>query len=415
MKRSQMFTKTSKTPPAGEVSKNAQLLIRAGFVHKRMAGVYEYLPLGKQVLDNIVEVIRQEINAIGGQEVSLTALQPKDLWEKTDRWDSQKVDVWFKTKLSAGGEAGLAPTHEEPLTDIMTSFVSSYQDLPAYIYQFQTKFRNELRAKSGLMRGREFLMKDLYDFSLNEQEHNEFYNQARAAYVKIFERLGLGDITYPTFASGGIFAQFSEEFQMLSPVGEDKIYVHNTQKLAVNQEVWSDETMKILGTKMSDFREEKAVELGNIFHLGTKYSEPLGLKFNDQNGQVQYAYMGCYGIGPSRLMGAIAEHFADERGLVWSAQVAPAKVYLINIEDDDSVVKFTTEVYQKLLKSGVTVIWDDRAVRVGEKFADADLMGIPFRVVASRKLGAKIELKSRTEDDQKTVEIAGLLDILKNR
>jgi prolyl-tRNA synthetase len=297
------------------------------------------------VLDNIVEIIRQEINAIGGQEVLLTALQPKELWQKTDRWDSQKVDIWFKTTLSSGGEAGLAPTHEEPLTDIMTNFVSSYHDLPIYAYQFQTKFRNELRSKSGLMRGREFLMKDLYDFSRSQAEHDEFYDKARAAYVTIFERLALGDITYPTFASGGIFAQFSEEFQMLSPVGEDRIYVHNSQKLAVNQEVWNDETMKILGTKMDDFHEERGVELGNIFHLGTKYSEPLGLKFNDENGQVHYAYMGCYGIGPSRLMGAIAEHFADEKGLVWPAAVAPAQVYLINIEnDDESVVKFTTDV-----------------------------------------------------------------------
>jgi prolyl-tRNA synthetase len=408
-----MFTKTSKTAPGDEVSKNAQLLIRAGFVHKRMAGVYEYLPLGKRVLDNIVGVIREEINAIGGQEVSLTALQPKELWERTDRWDSQKVDIWFKTMLSSGGEAGLAPTHEEPLTDIMTGFVSSYHDLPIYAYQFQTKFRNELRSKSGLMRGREFLMKDLYDFSRSQAEHDEFYNKARAAYLKIFERLDIGDITYPTFASGGIFAQFSEEFQMLSPVGEDKIYVHQTEKLAVNQEVWNDETMKLLGTDKAKFREEKGVELGNIFHLGTKYSEPLGLKFSDENGQVHHPYMGCYGIGPSRLMGAIAEHFADERGLVWPSSVAPAKVYLINIESDDGVVKITTDVYERLQSAGVEVIWDDRSVRAGEKFADADLMGIPFRVVVSAKLGVELEVKSRTSDQPKVVNFAELLEIVK--
>jgi prolyl-tRNA synthetase len=412
MKRSQVFTKTSKTVPSEEVSRNAQLLIQAGFIHKRMAGVYEYLPWGRQVLDNIVSVIRREMNAIGAQELSLTSLQPKDLWEKTGRWDSQKIDVWFKTQLSTGGEAGLAPTHEEPLTDIMTKFVNSYSDLPIYAYQIQTKFRNELRAKSGLMRTREFLMKDLYDFSRSKAEHEDFYQKARAAYIKIFDQMELGDITYPTFASGGIFSQFSEEFQMISPVGEDKIYVHHTEKLAINHEVWNKETMKILGTKMTDFREEKAIELGNIFHLETKYSEALGLKYSDQNDQIQPVYMGCYGIGPSRLMGAIAEHFSDKKGLVWPAIIAPAKVYLINIEDDEDVVKFTTEVYQRLLREGVEVIWDDRAVRAGKKFADADLLGIPFRAVVSQKLGQKIEIKPRTSEQIKLINIDEILKYL---
>ncbi|GHU07821.1 proline--tRNA ligase [Alphaproteobacteria bacterium] len=406
-----MFIKTSKTAPSDEVAKNAQLLIRAGFVHKRMAGVYEYLPLGKKVLDNIVGVIREEMNAIGGQEVSLTALQPKELWERTDRWDSKKVDIWFKTELSSGGEAGLAPTHEEPLTDIMTNFVSSYHDLPIYAYQFQTKFRNELRPKSGLMRGREFLMKDLYDFSKSEAEHQEFYEKTKAAYIRIFDRLGIGEFTYPTFASGGIFAKFSEEFQMLSPVGEDTVYVHNDQKLAVNDEVWDDETMKILGTKKDDFRTEKAVELGNIFHLSTKYSAPLGLAYTDENGQRQPVYMGCYGIGPSRVMGAIAEHFADERGLVWPENIAPARVYLINIGDDTA--ERTEKLYDELRSKGVEVIWDDRDTRPGEKFADAELMGIPYRVVVSAKLGPdEIELKSRTLDVVENLSVEALLDKL---
>jgi prolyl-tRNA synthetase len=262
------------------------------------------------------------------------------------------------------------------------------------------------------MRGREFLMKDLYDFSRNQTEHEEFYAKARQAYLRVFERLGLGEITYPTFASGGIFAQFSEEFQMLTQVGEDKIYVHETKKLAINQEVWNEETRKILGVKQQEFHEEKAVELGNIFHLGTKYSQPLGLKYSDKDGNVNYPYMGCYGIGVSRLVGAIAEHFADDKGLVWPQAIAPAKVYLINIEDDDGVVKFTTEIYQKLIEQGIEVIWDDRSVRAGEKFADADLMGLPFRVVVSQKLNDKIELKSRTSDDTKVVSVDELLKLV---
>lgn len=408
-----MFIRTSKSAPSDEVSKNAKLLIRAGFVHKRMAGVYEYLPLGKIVLDNVVEVIRKEMNMIGGQEVSMTALQPKELWKKTERWNSEKIDVWFKTELSSGGEAGLAPTHEEPMTDMMTSFISSYNDLPAYPYQFQTKFRNELRAKSGLMRGREFLMKDLYDFSLNEDEHNKFYEKAKQAYIRVFEKLGLDNIVYPTFASGGIFSKFSEEFQMLSPVGEDKVYVHNSKKIAVNEEVWNDEVMEILGTSMDEFHEEKAIEVGNIFHLGTKYSKPLDLKYTDEKGQVNYPYMGSYGIGPSRLMGAIAEHFADEKGLIWPEIVAPAKVYLINIENDEEIIQKTEAIYNKLKENGIKVIWDNRSVRAGEKFADSELMGIPFRLVISKKLEDKIELKKRTNDETQNITLGKLFEVVK--
>jgi len=401
MKRTELFTKTSKTAPTGETAKNAQLLMRAGYINKRMAGVYEYLPLGRIVLDKIINIIREEMNAIGGQELALTALQPRELWEKTDRWNSEKVDIWFKTELSSGGEAGLAPTHEEPLTDLMKNFVSSYKDLPVYAYQFQIKFRNELRAKSGLMRGREFWMKDLYDFSRDEAEHNKFYDKVRGAYIQIFDRLGIGDITFPTFASGGIFAEFSEEFQMLSPVGEDNIYVHNAQKLAINEEVWTDKSRGILGVNKSDFHEEKAVELGNIFHLGTKYAEALGLYFTDEKGKRHASYMGCYGMGPSRIMGAIAEHFADERGLIWPENIAPFKIYLINVGTDENVVKFTTNLYNKLREKGIETLWDDRDVHPGEKFADADLLGISHRVVVSPKTLSNdvIEYKPRTSDE----------------
>jgi prolyl-tRNA synthetase len=393
-----MFIKTLREAPADEVSKNAQLLIRAGFINKRMAGVYEYLPLGKMVLEKIIGIVREEMNCIGCEELSLTALQPRELWERTDRWNDKNVDIWFKTKLVNGSDVGLAWTHEEPLTNLMRNFISSYKDLPVYPYQFQIKFRNEKRSKSGLMRGREFWMKDLYDYSRTEAEHGEFYDKVRATYIRIFDRLGLGDITYPTFASGGIFSKFSEEFQMLTPAGEDKIFVHKDQKIAVNSEVFDDEVMGILGTKKDDFRAEKAIELGNIFHLGSKYTDDLGLFYTDERGEKQSIYMGCYGLGPSRVMGAIAEHFADELGLVWPENIAPAQVYLINI--GDNTTNEAAKLYDEMAKAGIEVIWDDRDARPGEKFADADLMGIPHRVVVSQKLIAEnlVEYKNRTLD-----------------
>ena len=384
MRLSKNFTKTSKTNPADEVSKNAQLLIRAGFVYKEMAGAYDFLPLGKKVLDNIVQIIREEMDAVGGNEISLTALQNPETWQATGRWGDEVMDVWFKTKLSNGREFGLAPTHEEPLTRVMKNFIHSYKDLPAYPYQFQTKFRAELRSKSGLMRGREFLMKDLYSFSENKEQHDEFYEKISQAYVRVFERLGLGGFTYKTFASGGSFSKFSHEFQTVSPVGEDVIYISDEKGIAVNQEVYTDEVLAELGLKKEDLREEKAVEVGNIFTLGYKFSEAIDLKFTDRSGKDEFVFMGSYGIGPSRVMGLIAEHFADEKGLVWPENIAPAKVYLVQIGEKSR--ELAEEIYSELMKQGVEVIFDDRDARPGQKFADAELMGIPYRVTVSDRL-----------------------------
>jgi prolyl-tRNA synthetase len=411
MKRTGLFIKTSKTVPADEVARNAQLLTQAGFVHKEMAGAYDFLPLGLRVLENIKQIVREEMNAIGGQELSLTALQNPELWQKTGRWDDKATDIWFKTKLKNGTELGLAPTHEEAITNIMKRFISSYKDLPAYPYQFQTKFRNELRSRSGLMRGREFLMKDLYSFSLDEKQHEVFYEKSIGAYFKVFERLGFGGITYKTFASGGMFSKYSHEFQTLSPVGEDTIFVDKQQNIAVNKEVMTDEVLKDLGVKRAELVEETAVEVGNIFTLGYKFSEALDLKYTDSDGKEQLVYMGCYGIGPSRVMGLIAEHFADERGLVWPANVAPFQVYLINIGDDENVVKITTKLYNDLRTKGIEVLWDDRDARPGEKFADADLFGIPHRVVVSPKTVEQnsVEYKARTSDKTMFLTTAELL------
>lgn len=378
MRQSQLFTKTRRDAPADETAKNAQLLIRAGFVHKEMAGVYSYLPLGLRTLNNIVQIIREEMNAIGGQELVMTALQDKELWSRTDRWDDEKVDNWFKTEFKSGGETGLAITHEEPLTRIMTDHISSYRDLPRAAYQFQNKFRNELRAKSGVMRGKEFLMKDLYSFSKDDEQHALFYAKAREAYLKVFARLGLGDRTYVTYASGGIFSPFSEEFQTLTDAGEDVIYVHEGKKLAVNKEVYTDEALAKLGLSKDELVEKKAVEVGNIFNLGTRFSEPLGLMYTDETGKRMPVVMGSYGIGPTRLLGTIVEALSDEKGMVWPEAVAPFRFHILNLlPNDPASVAFADALYGEL---GDVALYDDRDARAGEKFADSDLIGIPWRI-----------------------------------
>ncbi len=414
MRLSQLFTKTSKTIPADETARNAQLLIQAGFIHKEMAGVYSYLPLGKRVLDNIEQIVREEMNALGGIEVQLSILQPKDIWEKTDRWDDDKVDNWFKTKLKNGTELGISLTNEEPLTNALGGFINSYKDLPAYVYQIHSKFRNELRAKSGLMRGREFLMKDLYSFCRTQEEHNAFYENAALAYMKVYDRLGIGDTTYRTYASGGIFSKFSDEFQTLSDVGEDTIYVHEDKRVAVNKEVFTDEVLSDLGFKREELIEKRAVEVGNIFSLGTKYADALNVYYTDEQGERQSIIMGCYGLGISRLMGLLAEHFADDKGLVWPEAVAPAKVYLVRLGDDEATVKQADELYNRLTAAGVGVLYDDRDLRAGAKFADADLTGIPYRVVISDKtrVAGVYELKARGSEDSQQLNQAELLKTL---
>lgn len=421
MKMSQLFTKTSKTAPADEQAKNAQLLIQAGYIHKEMAGVYNYLPLGLIVLNKIIDIIREEMNAIGGQEVFLSSLQPKDNWEKSGRWDDEVVDVWFKTHMHAGEgfhkgpELGLGNTHEEPLTAIMRNFVQSYKDLPAYPYQFQTKFRNELRSKSGIMRTREFIMKDMYSFSKDQTQHDEFYEKAKQAYLRIFERLGLGDLTYVTFASGGSFSKFSHEFQTITDIGEDTVYVHEGKKIAINKEVYTDEVLADLGVTKEELVEKRAVEVGNIFTLGTKFSDALNLTFTDEDGGVKKVIMGCYGIGPARVMGTIVEHFADDRGIVWPKEIAPFLVYLAPLGEDPQVTAAADELYNRLTEQGVSVLYDNRTdARPGEKFADADLLGIPYRVVVSAKTIAtkQFEVKKRAQRETELLDLEGVLKMV---
>lgn len=415
MRQSKLFTKTRKEGPADETSKNAELLTRGGFIHKEMAGVYSYLPLGLRVLKKIENIIREEMNAIGGQEISMTALQDPELWKKTDRWNDDKVDVWFKTKLKNDTELGLGCTHEEPITNIMTNFISSYRDLPLFAYQFQTKFRNELRAKAGILRGREFLMKDMYSFCKDEVEHNEFYEKSKVAYMNVYKRVGLGHITYIVFSSGGMFSKYSHEFQTITSVGEDLIYLDENKGIAVNKEVLNDEVLESLGLKRENLIEHKAIEVGNIFTYGKRYSEPLNLFFTDEKGEKHPVFMGAYGIGLGRLMGTVVEALSDDKGIIWPESVAPFSVHLLALGDDEAVFAEANKVYESLLKAGVEVLFDDRAdLSAGEKFSDADLLGMPWRAVISvrsMKEGG-IELKKRTEEKGKIISLEELLKLL---
>ena len=405
MRFSKTFIKTLRAAPKDETAKNGALLVRAGYIHKEMAGVYDYLPLGLRVIENIKGIIREELNKIGCEEILMTALQNPEPWEKTGRFSDQEVDIWFKTELASGGELGLAPTHEEPITNMLKTYISSYKDLPLYVYQFQNKFRNELRAKSGILRGREFLMKDLYSFHANEEDLDRFYAEVEKAYERIFARLGIGEDTYETFASGGIFSKYSHEFQTVLPVGEDTIYYNTDKSVVLNKEVYNDEVLADLGAEGQKFEETAAAEVGNIFKLKFKYSEPLGLKYIDEENQQKVVYMGCYGIGVSRLVGVIAEKFADEKGIVWPETVAPYKYYLIGIGEQGTAK--AEEFYQERKDQ---ILFDDRNLRPGEKFADADLMGIPYRIVISDRTIAEgvAELTDRQTGESRMVKLEEL-------
>jgi len=415
MKQSQLFTKTKKESPSDEVSLNAELLIKAGFINKEMAGVYSYLPLGLRVIRKIENIIREEMNMIGGQEVTLTTLQEKSTWEPTDQWDDKNVDVWFKTKLKNDTELGLAVTHEAAITRMMKSFIQSYRDLPRYVYQFQTKFRNETRAKSGIMRTREFEMKDLYSFSKDEESHNEFYEKSKEAYKNIFKRVGIGHLTYLTFASGGMFSKFSHEFQTLTSAGEDTIYIDENKGIAINKEVYNDEVIESLGLSKDTLVEKKAVEVGNIFTLGTRFSDALNLKYKEEGGDEKSVFMGSYGIGPGRLMGTIVEALSDDKGIIWPESVTPFTIHLLSLGSDERVINESLKLYSELSLKGIEVLFDDRTdASAGEKFADADLIGIPYRIVVSKRSldDGGYELKKRTEEKGKIVNSEELFSII---
>ncbi len=423
MRQTHLYTKTRKEAPADEVSKNAILLTRAGYIHKEMAGVYTMLPLGLRVLKKIEDIIRFHMNTVGN-ELLMPSLSPEERWSATGRLDT--IDVLMKTvpanehsKERSSNSYILNPTHEDVITPIVKDIARSYRDLPVSLYQIQTKFRNEARAKSGLLRGREFRMKDLYSFHKDQEDLMHFYETMKKVYANVFQDMGIGEDTYLTVASGGDFTQnFSHEFQTLTEAGEDLIYVDRKNKIAYNKEVVNEENAKKLNVDFNTLEQIKACEVGNIFPLDTRFSKALDYTYTNEKGEQQIIYMGSYGIGPSRLMGVITEKFADEKGLIWPASVAPFSLHLLLLskEKESEASKVAESLYEKLTERGVEVLFDDRDASAGEKFADSDLLGIPMRVVVSEKSLEKggVELKERISTESHIVSIEELLATYKN-
>lgn len=414
MRYSKFFGKTIKQALKDEVATNAKLLLRAGFVKKEMAGVYNFLPLGLRVLNKIANIVRDEMNKAGGQELLLSALQNRESWEKTGRWTG--FDVLFKVNSQYKTQYALGPTHEEVLVPIVKHFVSSYQDLPLYLYQIQNKFRDEPRTKAGLLRGREFLMKDLYSFHTDEEDFKKYYELMKKAYKKVFERCGLDAIL--TEASGGTFSKFSHEFQVLTPSGEDEIIYCPGGDFAQNTEICQVKEGKECDLGHGPLKRAKTIEVGNIFPLKTKFSQAFGLIYKDKEGKEQLVIMGCYGIGISRLMGAIVEVHHDEKGIVWPSSVSPYAVHLVTINNSQLTVDKVNDVYGRLEKAGIEVLWDDREdVSAGEKFADCDLIGIPVRLVVSEKTlrlrSGSVEWKKRDSDKTEIISVEEAISKLK--
>lgn len=405
MRQSELFVKTLKEDPKDEESLNAKLLMRAGFVHKVMAGVYAFLPLGLRVMRKVEGVIRDEMESAGGKEILMSALQPKSDWEKTGRWDD--LDVLFRfTSYYSKNEYVLGPTHEEEITPLLKQHIFSYRDLPVYLFQFQNKFRDEKRAKSGVLRGREFIMKDLYSFHATEEDLDDYYEKMSGAYRRVFDRLGIGDRTYLTFASGGTFSKYSHEFQTTTPAGEDIIYVCDKCGIAVNEEVIDDVDHACPQCASKELRQDKSIEVGNIFKIKDKYSAPFELKFKDAEGNEKVVLMGCYGIGVNRCVGTIVEVSHDDKGIIWPESVAPFRFHLLEMKPG-----MGEALYREMVADGYEVLYDDRDVSAGEKFKDADLIGIPWRLVVGEKNKDKIEIKRRNEEQTLLVDYGDIREI----
>ncbi len=405
MRQSQLFTKTKKEAPKDEVSKNAQLLIRAGFVHKEMAGVYSFLPLGRKVLEKIEAIVRDEMDKVGGQEIRMATLHPSEPWKRTGAWDA--VDVVFKIKSRTEKEYTIGQSEEEIVAPIAKEYILSYKDLPLALYQIGQKYRDELRAKSGIMRGREFTMKDLYSFHETQADFDQFYETMKAAYLRVYARCGL--IAKVTEASGGAFTKkLSYEFMVLTDAGEDDILYCDACPYCVNAEISSQKSGEsCTRCAKGTLARATASEVGNIFDLGQKYAQDFSFTFKNKAGEDKHPIMGCFGIGITRLMGVIVEALSDERGMVWPEAIAPFKVHLLSLDADEKA----QEVYKELVASGLDVLYDDRDKRAGEKFADSDLLGIPYRiVVGSRSLESGMaEVKRRTEKEAVMVPLDRLV------
>ncbi len=408
MLQSKLFPKTKKEAPKDAESINHKLLVRAGFTDQLMAGSWTLLPLGLRVVTKINNIIREELNKTGAQEVLMPLLHPKEIWNETGRWETAD-EIMYKLTDTREKEFALSFTHEEIFLDLVRKHLNSYQDLPIALYHFSTKFRNELRAKSGILRGREFVMKDLYSIHTDEKDFNNYYEEVKKAYSRIFKRIGF-DFKI-TEAGGGVFTKnHTHEFQVPAEAGEDIIYVCNKCGWGVNEEVYEKGMeKKCPSCGSTDIKKEKSIEVGNIFPFGTYYSEKMNVNYIDEKGNKKPVYFGSYGIGSTRVMGTSVEVSHDDRGIIWNKEIAPFDVHLIELPGSKNVKK----IYEELQKNGIDVLWDDRQLGAGQKFADSDLIGIPVRLVASQKSGDKIEWKERNKEKTELVSLEEVVKRLK--
>jgi prolyl-tRNA synthetase len=406
MRYSRLFPKTIKDSPVDEVAVNAKLLLRAGFIDKLMAGSYTLLPLGKRVEKKIEEIVREEMNATGAEEILMPLLHPKSIWNETGRWESAD-EVMYKLEKQ-DKEFALSFTHEEIFLDIIRKHISSYKDLPIMLYHFSTKFRSELRAKSGILRGREFLMKDLYSAHTSQKDLDKYYDLVKEAYLKTFKRLRLDAVV--TEAAGGVFTDnITHEFQVIAETGEDEIIYCPGGDYSANVEVSKVKLPKECDLGHGPLKKVKSIEVGNIFRFGTSYSEKMNVSFTNDKGEKEFAHLGSYGIGITRLIGVLAEVFHDDKGLMWPESAAPFQVHLVGLSDDAG------KIYDELEKNNIEVLYDDRTDKsAGEKFADADLIGIPIRLVVSKKTEGKVEWKKRSSEEVELLSIDEVLNRLKS-
>jgi len=402
-----LFAKTQKVVPKDELSISSQYLIKASLVNKLTAGVYTYLPLGLMTLKKIENIIRQEMLKLDAQEILMPSLTPKELWETTGRW--QTFSELYKIKDQSKKEYALAATHEEVIVPLIKNFIKSYKDLPLGVFQIQNKFRSELRAKSGLIRGREFIMKDLYSFHLDENDLNDYYNKVIQSYHNIFKRCGIGDLTFLTLSSGGTFSKYSHEFQTISSAGEDTIYLCNNCKQAINKEI-STEQKKCSNCGNPKLEQKKSIEVGNIFKLMDKYSRPFNLNYQDKTGENKIILMGCYGIGLGRLLASVVEINHDPEGIIWPKNLTPFQLHLLDFDNQS----FSKNYYQQLQTEGFTVLYDERELSAGQKLKDADLLGISVRLISSAKTKEKLEIKYRSESKTKIIDFKTLINELKH-
>jgi prolyl-tRNA synthetase len=409
MRQTQLFTKTKKLVPKDETSKNAELLIRGGFAHKEMAGVYSFLPLGLRVLNKIENIVREEMNKIGGQEIRMATLHPSEPWKKTGGWDN--IDVLFKLTSRTENEYAIGQSEEEIITPLVKEHIFSYRDLPLAVYQIGQKYRDELRAKSGILRGREFGMKDMYSFHASQADLNGFYEIVKKSYFQIFESCGLR--AKATEASGGNFSEkISYEFMVLTDAGEDDILYCDVCDYCVNVEIAKTKEGDMCSKCQKDkLQKARASEVGNVFDLGQKYVKDFNFTYMDEAGVRQYPVMGCYGLGTTRLMGVVVEALSDQAGIVWPESIAPFRAHLLSLGANEKA----EEIYKQLVSAGVEVLYDDRDAHAGEKFADSDLIGIPYRVVVSKRAleSGIMEIKRRTAHETEMVPLGELSDFFK--